>query len=389
MSKYTSKGLAALLAAILLIMFTAVPALAFDVRSGDTVTIASGEVIDDDLYVAGKTIIIDGTINGDLCAAAQTITVDGAVNGSFMAAGETVNVNGEVAHAVRAVGETLNIVGNVAGDVLFGGASLNVSSAAEIGGDLLFGTGTARVNGPVEGDISGAVGEATLTSGVGGDVKLKVDTLTIGSTANIKGNLVYTSEEEANIQSGADIGGMTSHKLPEVKERPSETASPFSGVWGKVTGFLMALVAGVIIVLLFPRRLASIAESIRTGPWLSLGWGAVILFATPIAAIIVCVTVIGIPAGLIALALYGMGIYLSQIPVGLFIGRWIIGRFREVESKAILVGALAAGLVILSLLRLIPYVGFFIGLAVVLFGLGAVLVSLRRPPTQIRETASS
>jgi hypothetical protein len=40
-----------------------------------------------------------------------------------------------------------------------------------------------------------------------------------------------------------------------------------------------------------------------------------------------------------------------------------------------MIGALALGLVILTLLRLIPYLGFWIGLAVVLFGLGAVLVS--------------
>jgi len=47
-------------------------------------------------------------------------------------------------------------------------------------------------------------------------------------------------------------------------------------------------------------------------------------------------------------------------------------------SKGALVGALALGLVILSLLRLIPYLDFVIGLATVLFGLGAILVSERK-----------
>jgi hypothetical protein len=93
---------------------------------------------------------------------------------------------------------------------------------------------------------------------------------------------------------------------------------------------------------------------------------------------IVCFTVIGIPLGLITLALWGMAIYLSQIPVGLFIGRWIIGRFREVESRGILLGALASGLAILTLLMLIPYLGVAIWLATVLFGFGALLVSERR-----------
>jgi len=208
---------------------------------------------------------------------------------------------------------------------------------------------------------------------VKGDIELDVDTLTVASTADIGGNLTYTCEDEADIQSGAKVGGETTHNVPEVEE-----PAPFSGIGGKIVGFLMALLTGIVIILIAPRRSASIAYSIRNKPWASLGWGAVILFATPVAAIIVCFTVIGIPVALIALVLYAIAIYISQVFVGLLIGRWIIGRFRETDSKAIMVGALASGLVILKLLSLIPYLGFWVGLAIALFGLGAMLVSETR-----------
>ena len=46
MSKHILKGLIVSLLAILLMAFTAVPVLAFNVRSGDNVTVASGEVIE-------------------------------------------------------------------------------------------------------------------------------------------------------------------------------------------------------------------------------------------------------------------------------------------------------------------------------------------------------
>jgi hypothetical protein len=108
----------------------------------------------------------------------------------------------------------------------------------------------------------------------------------------------------------------------------------------------------------------------------------------------VCFTVVGIPVGLIALGLWGIALYLAQIPVGLLIGRLIIGRFKKVEGKAIMVGALALGLVLLKLLQLLleliplPGLGFFIGLAVVgLFGLGAVVVSERRRRAEARGAA--
>ena len=370
MSKHILKGLIVSLLAILLMTFTAVTVLAFDARYGDVITVASGEVIDSDLYVAGETIIIDGTINGDLIAAGKIIRVNGPVNGNIIAIGGTVNINGEVTHSVRIIGETLNISGTIGRDLLVGGEEVSLASTAEIGSDLLLGAGTALIDGLITGDINSGV-----------------ENLIIASTASIQGKLTYISENEANIQSGAQIMGPITHKLPDLKERLAvgthklpdvkERLTPV-GIWGKVIGFLMTLVLGIIIILLAPRRVKAVTDSIRTRPWASLGWGAIILVATPIAAGIACITIIGLPLGLIALALYTIAIYLTQLFVGLLIGQLIIGAFRGVETRAALVGALALGLAILSLLRLIPYLDFVIGLATVLFGLGAMLVSERK-----------
>jgi len=386
MSKHVLSGLAVILTLTIMMTLTAAPVLAFDARSGDTVTIASREVVDDDLYVGAATVIIDGMVNGDLWAAGYTITVNGGVNGSAMVAGNMINISGDVGHAVRAAGQTISISGNVDGDLMVFGATVNVASTATVKGDLLVGAGNVRLDGLIEGDIKGAASEVTIGNGVRGNVELEVDSLTILSTANIEGDLTYTSEEAADIQSGAQIGGATTHNLPPVKE---EQAVPFpfslfSGTLGKVMGFLMALVTGLVIILIAPRRLASISESIRSRPGASAAWGALILFVTPIAAILVCLTIVGIPLGLIALALWAIGLYLAQIPVGLLIGRLIIGRFRGVERRGIMIGALALGLVILALLGLIPYLGFLIGLAVALFGFGAVVVSERRRRAEAR-----
>ena len=373
MSKHILKGLIVSLLAILLMTFTAVAVLALDARYGDIVTIASGEVIDSDLYIAGDAIIIDGTINGDLIAAGKTIKVNGPVNGSIIAAGGTININGEVSHAVRIIGETLNINGTIGRDLLAAGEEFSMASTAEIGSDLILGAGTAHIDGLIKGNINGGV-----------------EHLSIASTASIQGELTYTSENEAIIQSGAQIMGSITHKLPDIKERLAvgthrlpdvgKRLAPAIGFgfWARVIGFLMTLVVGIIIILLAPKRSKAITESIRTHPWASLGWGAIILIFTPIAALIVCITIIGIPLGFITIILYGIAIYFTQLFVGLFFGQLIIGSSRKVGSRAALVGALVLGLAIFSLLKLIPYLGGIIGLASVLFGLGAMLVSGRK-----------
>jgi hypothetical protein len=58
-----------ILAVLTMLALTLVtPARAFDSRTGDTVIIAKGEVINDDLYVTATTIVLDGTVKGDLGA---------------------------------------------------------------------------------------------------------------------------------------------------------------------------------------------------------------------------------------------------------------------------------------------------------------------------------
>ena len=54
------------LAAILLVF--AAPVSATEIRDADTVTIAAGEVIDDDLVVFGRRVVIDGVVEGDVMA---------------------------------------------------------------------------------------------------------------------------------------------------------------------------------------------------------------------------------------------------------------------------------------------------------------------------------
>jgi hypothetical protein len=177
---------------------------------------------------------------------------------------------------------------------------------------------------------------------------------------------------------GLDRGKVTQVLPPPEARKGAQKALTAAAVAGivlwKFLGFLMALLAGIILVFTLRQKITSMADAIKIHPLASLGWGALILFATPIAAIIVCCTVIGLPVGLISLALYGIALYLCQIPVALCIGR-LIFRHREVDSGGMLVGTLATGLVILTLVGLIPVVDFIVGLGIALFGLGSLVAS--------------
>jgi cytoskeletal protein CcmA (bactofilin family) len=375
MVKKLWKGLAVLPILLLLIVVTVAPAAAADLRSSDdTIIIASGEVIDDDLYLGANRVVVNGTVNGDVLCAGTEVTVDGLINGNLMALGNDIDISGQVTHSVRVAGSNIDVSGSIGGDLVVAGSTVNLSEATGIGRDLIFAVDKIDVETLIPGDILGYGSRVGLHNGVFGDVKVGVEQLTITDTADIRGNLIYTSDNEADIYPGAQIGGNISHEFPEVKE----PAIPDLGFGWKVFGFVMALVLGIIVIAIIPGPSRKIAATLKRKPLLSLGWGAIILFATPLAALIVFITIIGIPVGIIGLITYGILIYLSQIAVGLFLGYWILGSFTQVESRGSLIGALAIGLAILTLLKLIPFIGFALWLATTLFGIGAIILSFRK-----------
>jgi hypothetical protein len=372
MKKNFLRVFSGLLLAVILISLCAIPVLAFDGRTGNTVTITKGEVIDDDVYAAGGDIVIDGTINGDLYAVGRNITVNGDIKGSATIAGQYVTINGSISSSVRLAGQNITVSGKTGGDAVIFGQSVMIKNGSKVGGDLVLGASTVDVNGAVDGRIMGGAGNVIISDTVGKNVSLKVDKLTITSSADIKGNVDYTSENEAEIQPGAKIEGTATRTLPEIKE--AQKKGPMSQVPGKIAGFLMAFITGLVIIFLATRHITGMTEALIKYPWYSLGWGAFLLFVTPFAIIILLITVIGIPIALILTALYAIAIYLSIIPVSLCIGRLIIGRGKTENNRGLLLGALAAGLAILTIIKLIPVFGFIVGIATAIFGMGTIIV---------------
>jgi hypothetical protein len=105
------------------------------------------------------------------------------------------------------------------------------------------------------------------------------------------------------------------------------------------------------------------------------GIGVLCLIALPVAAILVCVTIVGIPVGITALFLYVIALYSTQVFVGAWLGERILGAGVGFSPA---LGRLALGLGIIRLLRVIPYLGALVAAIVIVWGLGALVLTLYR-----------
>ena len=379
--------LSGLLLAVLMLAFLAAPALAFETRTSTNITIGQGETIEDDLYLIGTNIIIDGTVNGDVFALGQDIVLNGTINGSLNFAGQTATLNGNISQSARLAGQTLTINGSIGRDLIAAASRLTVNNSAEITRDLAVTATTVFVNGHVAGEMTGDIDNATIGGRVDGDVDLIVDSLVVGSTAVIGGNLEYTSRNTADIQPGAVITGTTTQIPPEEEPGRDRVWFIFPGIIAsavsRVASFLMIFVIGVAIIYGAFRHIQLLARAIQHSPAGSFGWGALLFFVTPIAAVIVMLTIIGFPLGLLSLVIWGILLYLVQLPVALIIGMLILRAHHPVNSHLFLIGCLALGLAILYILSIIPVFGFFMWVLVCIFGLGS-LIAVFRSRTALR-----
>ena len=352
------------------ISFGLTSARAAEYISRNQVTITRS--VHDDLYIAAGEITIEGDIEGDLVVVGGTIIVNGDVSNDLFVGGGNVTINGTVGHTARIGGGQVIINSRVGRDLLVSGGAVTLGNKTHIRGDVIAGSGTFRSSGTIANDLIGGFGNLTLEGPIGGDVKAGVDQLTIGRGGRIKGDLKYTSRNSLKPSSArAKVSGKIVHRKP-VKSK-KRTVPVLAKALGWLWHLTSMIVVGLVIALLFPKSLKGVEKALSNQLWPSLGIGFGGLFLVPIAIIFVFLTVIGIPLALITLALYVIAIYLSQIYAAANIGSIILKRLagRELWSGlGVIIGIFA-----LALLQLIPILGGLITFAIVLFGLGAMLIS--------------
>jgi hypothetical protein len=228
--------------------------------------------------------------------------------------------------------------------------------------DLIVVDGDVTIRGEVTGDVVVVDGDITIRGSVAGDVVAVSGLATLGQRGRVAGDLVYGDEKPVQAPGSRVAGDVEKFKIGDA----SIVAA--IGFW---IGFTISLLLlGVVLLLLAPRAGEAVARAGKDKPLLAglVGLGALILL--PVIAIVACITVIGLPLGivllLLILPLYAVG-YLSA---ALVVGRLIL--------KKALILAFVVGLVILQLVTLIPIVGGIVGFLATIFGLGALIVALFR-----------
>jgi hypothetical protein len=365
--------------AILLVSSNSVMAAEFRVAKDDgNITVSENEEVKD-LYTGGNLVSINADVEGGLFAGGNVVTIKGDVEKHLMVGGGTVMITGDVDGSVHAGGGTVIIDGAIADDLFVGGGTITISNTASIGGDLVVGGGVVNIQGPVVGNVLLGAGQAIIDSKVGGEVKAEVEALELGENAEIIGDITYKAPKEVVMTEGATVSGEINFDQMSAKKdgtsfknkvNPKFFAKFISvGIFIKLA---VTLATALTLIYLFGKFILKTTNESFSNFWTNLGIGFGAMVLTPILAIVLAMTVVGIwLAGLLMIA-YVLMISLSMSLASISLGSWLMKKLTktskyEVNWKTVVLGVLA-----MSLAALIPVVGWLVCFSLMLASLGTL-----------------
>jgi cytoskeletal protein CcmA (bactofilin family) len=360
----------------LLLALGAAPAAAMELRVGPAARVAAGETVADDVYAAGPWVVVGGRVRGDLLAAGGHVDHAGQVDGDLVAAGGTVAVSGRVGAAIRLVGGNVILRGATGGDVVAAAGTLLLVETAEVARDLAVVAGTITLMGTVGRNARLAAERVEIAGTIVGDLSVTAAQVVLAPTALVRGNVAYRGNRPIEMAPGARVLGRVEQLGAPQRPAPPRGTLRALRIGLGLVDFVWMLVVALVLMALSPAAIQTTADVLRERPWAALGWGALLLVATPAAVVLLFVMVLGIPAGVLLFVAQVLALFVSHAAAGLAFGQALAPRL------ASRYGAVALGVVVVAVLTNLPFIGWLLRLVVVALGFGAVVLTLwpRRAP---------
>lgn len=277
---------------------------------------------------------------------------------------DSIRIGGHLAVTEAVTGELHAVGGRVVVD-------------APVHGDANLAGGQVTVNAPVDGSLHAAAGQVTLNDTVKGDATVAGGQLTLGPNARIEGKLSFRGGDLRQDPAAQVVGGVT-HAMRGSAHRHERTPMErFVRGWIWTSG-LMVLAALVAAALPGPAQ--RMAKELRERPWHAALLGLVALTAIPVAAVLVMITLIGIPIGLLAIVGYAALLLIGYVSLAVVLGGLLLDRIKpEAAARtAWRMGAAVLAMLALAILARLPILGGLVFVVALVVGVGMIVGTIWR-----------
>jgi hypothetical protein len=333
-----------------------------------------------DYVGVGGVLTLTDPVAGDAFLAGGHVNTASEVKGDLMAAGGEVSIGGGIGDDLYVAGGEVQVDAIVAGNARVAGGEISLGPATVVNGALTLSGGRVRYEGSTRGHLQASGGSVHIDGTVDSDAEVHAEDLQIGPETRIAGKLIVHGSHSPTIPAGAQIaGGVEFHEADvsrhfEEHEVARDVRTVAHGV-GSLLWIIGVFVAGTLFTLAFPGYSARAADWIGREPLRSLGLGFVLLVCLPVLALLLVITIVGIPLALILVMLYVLLLFLGWVTAALFLARKGLSLVRSGQPATTGWRLLALLLAVLALWGLgqVPVLGGWVTFGALLLGIGALV----------------
>ena len=299
--------------------------------------------------------------NHSVFAAGEKVKSSATINGIYFGAGNEVNLSGKVSYGFLA-GSSIIVDGTIDHDLFAAGGNITISKDAKITRDLYLAANdiTIKSDIPGSGFITGSI--VTLDNiTVEGDLRVYSNQLIINENANIKGTLYVSEGTIIKNEDKLSVGN---------KELEKFTRLDFSTrIQDELLSILTMIFTAIVLALMFPKLFKKLdyelsVKDVFKKAFIGLG----LLVIAPILSMLLLISNVGVVIGVILILLYILALMISMILVSYVIGSNLYTKlFKQKDNIYV---DLLIGILVVKVIELIPYCGVLFTMFAFIYGLG-------------------
>jgi cytoskeletal protein CcmA (bactofilin family) len=376
------------------------PVQATQFETGTSIEVSKLHIIDDDFFVFGDRLTVDGIITGDMLALVTNITIRGQIDYSADLCAWEINHEGAINGSLRAVGLNIKISGRIGRSAVMLGEDVRFEAGSEVVDDVTISASEVRLAGVINGNLVVNADRVVISGQIDGNADITADEITVSPGATIGGDLAYTApaEDRLHLGAGADVNGERLWRAPAM----TSSGSDYTFKVLRIACMLAAFILGIVVVRIFrpyaeesfarlrQHTLGSLAAGVLGALGLSVSIAlcaiSVLLLisgmvlmeggVSGVAVLFLVFSILVVPVSSFA-SVAGVLVYASGVIVaGFVIGHVAIGLVKP-GRPPLTAGALLLGLLDLTLLFWLDYVGAIVLTLTTLIGGGAILLGIR------------
>ena len=304
--------------------------------------------------------------------AGNKVTSKATIDGISFIAGNDLYFEGNATYGFYA-GNTIVINGNIEKDLIVAGNKIDINENAIIGRDAYLAGNQITISTNINRDLR-AGGNIIDLRGIiiGGDAYIGAERIILDENTIINGTLTYYND--------TNVSGIDKATIGNIDVKTYDKIVVEYDIKDRLYAFIVSSIAAFITMLCLLYFIPKSKDKLNS---LDLSFGNIaktacigfaVLLIVPIISIIGMFTGFLTPLAIILLAIYFISIYISNLLVYYIVGNVIT---KNIFKKDDMYLALANGVIIVKLLKLIPILGAYINVIILFYGLGLIFYFIK------------